>query len=54
MITSRIPAPRDRPGRPARRPQVARLDPADREALCAALPALRALAVTVHEAAEEP
>lgn len=34
--------------------QVARLDPADREALRAALPALRALAVTVHEEAEEP
>ncbi|MFI5967550.1 MarR family winged helix-turn-helix transcriptional regulator [Streptomyces asoensis] len=34
--------------------QVARLDPADREALSAALPALRALAVTLHEEAEEP
>ncbi|QJS99523.1 MarR family transcriptional regulator [Streptomyces asoensis] len=32
---------------------VARLDPADREALRAALPALRALAVNLHEEAEE-
>jgi DNA-binding MarR family transcriptional regulator len=33
--------------------QVARLDEADREALRAALPALRALAVNLHEEAEE-
>ncbi|MFD9323973.1 MarR family winged helix-turn-helix transcriptional regulator [Streptomyces sp. NPDC060053] len=33
--------------------QVARLDAADREALRAALPALRALAVNLHEEAEE-
>ncbi|WP_062645888.1 MarR family winged helix-turn-helix transcriptional regulator [Streptomyces maremycinicus] len=33
--------------------QLARLDAADREALRAALPALRALAVTRHEEAEE-
>lgn len=33
--------------------QVARLDQADREALRAALPALRALAVNLHEEAEE-
>ncbi|MEH0580846.1 MULTISPECIES: MarR family transcriptional regulator [Streptomyces] len=33
---------------------VARLDAADRQALHAALPALRALAVTLHEEAEEP
>ncbi|MEV1067211.1 MarR family transcriptional regulator [Streptomyces sp. NPDC050263] len=33
--------------------QVARLDAADREALRAALPALRALAVTLHEEAED-
>lgn len=33
---------------------VARLDEADREALRAALPALRKLAVTLHEEAEEP
>lgn len=33
--------------------QVGRLDPADQEALRAALPALRALAVNLHEEAEE-
>ncbi|MEU6511586.1 MULTISPECIES: MarR family transcriptional regulator [Streptomyces] len=33
---------------------VSRLDAADREALRAALPALRKLAVTLHEEAEEP
>jgi DNA-binding MarR family transcriptional regulator len=33
---------------------VARLDEADREALRAALPALRKLAVTLHEEAEKP
>ncbi|MEV5440710.1 MarR family winged helix-turn-helix transcriptional regulator [Streptomyces sp. NPDC052682] len=36
------------------RRQVARLDAADRQALYAALPALRKLADTLHEEAEEP